>query len=307
MSHALSVVIPTHNRRDILRLCLDALRRQTTTTGWELILVDDGSQDDSAAMAREEAQTFAVPMKVIAQQPNSGPAAARNRGLEAASGDLVLFLDDDILAAPDLIERHLQAHRQHPETTAAVLGYITWSPSLRPTPFMYWLGEKVWFCYGHVRPGAELDGWAFYTCNVSLKRLFLNQVGGFDERFPGGAYAFEDSELGWRLQKAGMKLIYHPEAWGHHQQYVTFAAACRREQRVIAARPVYESTEAGQADVARRSLRPPKSRWRQRANRIAVRLLLPFRPLLDTQVPLPSACYREILKHAVREQETAQE
>lgn len=304
MSHSLSVVIPTHNRRETLRLCLDALRRQTVTTGWELILVDDGSQDGSAAMAREEARTFAIPMTVLSQQPNRGPAAARNCGLATASGDIVLFLDDDILAAPDLIERHLQAHRQHPDPTEAVLGYITWAPSLRPTPFMDWLGKKLWFGYGRFAPGAVLDGWAFYTCNASLKRAFLCQHGGFDERFPSAA--FEDTELGWRLQKAGMKLIYYPEAWGHHYQYVTFAAACRREQRVAAVRPIYESTEAGQTDVARRSLRPPKPRWRQRANDIAVRLLLPFCPLLDTQIPLPSSVYRELLKHATRKHQPQQ-
>lgn len=300
MGPSLSVVIPTHNRRETLRLCLNALRRQTVTTGWEIILVDDGSQDGSTAMAREEAQSFAIPIKVISQHPNRGPATARNRGLAAASGDIVLFLDDDILAAPDLVERHLQAHRQHPEATAAVLGYITWSPSLHPTPFMNWLGEKRWFCYGRVEPGAVLDGWAFYSCNVSLKRSFLNHVGGFDERFPSAAY--EDTELGWRLQQAGMQLVYHPEAWAHHHQFVTFAAACRREQRVAAVRPIYESTTAGQEDAIRRSRRPSKPRWRQRASSIGVRLLLPLRPLLDTQIPLPSSVYRELLKHATREQ-----
>lgn len=304
MSLALSVVIPTHNRRETLRLCLDALRRQTVTTGWELILVDDGSQDGSAVMAREEAGAFAVPVKVISQQPNRGPAAARNRGLAAATGDLILFLDDDILAAPDLIDRHLQAHQQHPEMTAAVLGYITWSPSLRPTPFMDWLGEKWWFCYGRIKPGAVLDGWAFYSCNASLKRSFLSQAGGFDERFPRAAY--EDTELGWRLQKAGMNLTYHPEAWGHHHQHITFAAACRREQRVAAVRPIFESTVAGQEDVARRGRRSPTSRWRQRANGIGARFLLPLRPLLDTHIPLPSSFYRELLKHATHHQQPAQ-
>ena len=104
----ISVVIPTYNRLPILGDCIAALEEQTLNRArYELIVVDDGSTDGTpAALAAHSG------LAVICQLRNRGPAAARNAGIHAASGTYVLFLDDDIIARPQLLEQHLTIHAQ---------------------------------------------------------------------------------------------------------------------------------------------------------------------------------------------------
>ena len=107
-SFALSVVTPTFNRKRSLRRLLTALQRQTVDPKtFEVVIVDDGSKDGTAESL--ESETFGFGLKLCRQQ-NSGPARARNRGIEEAQGKLVLFLDDDVEPAPSLIEEHLRSH-----------------------------------------------------------------------------------------------------------------------------------------------------------------------------------------------------
>src|SRR5258707_10281865 len=98
----LSVVIPTYNRCASLRRLLDALARQTLSADrFEVIVVDDGSSDGT----RELLRTLKTPYALVSiEQPNQGPGAARNRGVRAASGDLILFLDDDVVPMDDLLD-----------------------------------------------------------------------------------------------------------------------------------------------------------------------------------------------------------
>jgi glycosyltransferase involved in cell wall biosynthesis len=104
-----SVVIPTYNRRDQLLRCLEALAGQEgVTTSIEVVVVLDGCTDDTANALRSLATPFTL--RVLAQ-PNRGPAAARNSGLRAASGDICVFLDDDIIAEPRLLATHATLHR----------------------------------------------------------------------------------------------------------------------------------------------------------------------------------------------------
>ncbi|MCC7263836.1 MAG: glycosyltransferase [Candidatus Latescibacteria bacterium] len=107
----LSVIIPTHNQAERLRLVLCSLRRQTLAARhFEVLVVDDGSTDDTAAVA---AAMEMANLRVLSLWPNQGRNRARNRGAAEARGELLVFLDGDALPAPDLLQCYLEASRRH--------------------------------------------------------------------------------------------------------------------------------------------------------------------------------------------------
>jgi glycosyltransferase involved in cell wall biosynthesis len=226
---SLTIVIPTHNRAATLRKCLEALFRQRPTpSGCDILVVDDGSVDETREVAAAMRQEAVIPVSYL-HQPASGPAAARNLGLRQSSGQLVLFLGDDILAEPTLVEEHLRWHDQYPDASIGVLGFVTWSPSLTVTPYMRWLelsGNQ--FDYGSLRRGEDADPGRFlYTSNVSLKRELMVATGEwFDERFKHAL--LEDIDLGRRLGARGLRLKYNPDAVAYHDHAVTLANYAHR-------------------------------------------------------------------------------
>lgn len=131
----LSVIIPTYNRSEMLFRCLDALEKQTIARErYEILVIDDHSPDDTPQrMAGRRSVRF------FRQAKNGGPSAARNVGILQAQGDWLLFLDDDILVAPDTLELHLNAHREQPGETVAVLGITRVAPGTPITPLMHYL------------------------------------------------------------------------------------------------------------------------------------------------------------------------
>lgn len=209
----LSVIIPTRNRIDILTETLGRLFDQETDLAFEVIVVDDGSTDATAATLRSLAEGSSRPLTVLRQE-SRGPAAARNRGIAAARGSACLFIGDDTWPRADLVERHGCLHRRRPEHRAALLGHVQWAPESRPSPFMDWLNSGVQFEFDQITDPQDVPGTCFYTANVSAKRSFLVANGGFDERFAHAA--FEDLELGLRLERAGMRLVYDADAVVEH-------------------------------------------------------------------------------------------
>lgn len=224
---AISVVVPTYRRPDLLVRCLDALDGQDLPRErFEVVVVDDGSGDATAQVLRRPG------VNGLVQPVNAGPAAARNRGAGAATGQLLLFLDDDIVAAPDLLSTHLARHAAGDESLG-VLGRVDWDPGLAVTPFMRWLDRSglqfaydTWLREGPVDPPYA----AFYTANLSMHRSTFERSGGFDERFPYAA--FEDMELAYRLTGAGFRLDYRPQARGWHTRAMDLPGFCRRMERV---------------------------------------------------------------------------
>lgn len=225
----LSVVIPTRNRAERLRSCLEALRRQTLAPErFEVVIVDNGSDDGSLEAARRAAGEMPF-LASVAVEPHRGPAAARNRGIEQACGRRVLFLGDDIVASPQLLAEHLAAAERHAD--CAILGFTDWAPHLRLTPFMRYLAPErgPQFRYATIGDPLNCGYQFFYTSNISLARRWFD-LERFDEAFP---YAcFEDADLGYRLQKRGLRIVFRRAALAHHDHPIRFRDFLRRVQQM---------------------------------------------------------------------------
>jgi glycosyltransferase involved in cell wall biosynthesis len=197
----LSVVIPTRDRASVLARCLEALRHQAAD---EVVVVDDGSTDDTPDVLARNDWVRRVRLG------GNGRSAAKNAGVEAAGGDVVLFMDDDVIATDGLVARHARHHAAHPEENEALLGHVTWAPELDITRHMRWLEQGgPLFAYDEIGDSEDVPFRMLYTANVSLKRSFLEP---FDTELP----IYEDTELGYRLSKRGLRLRYDREAIGHH-------------------------------------------------------------------------------------------
>lgn len=218
-AHDLSIVVPTRGRWPMLAECLAALQRQTVG-GFEVVVSVDG-EDDPPPL---------IPHARLVSGPRGGAGAARNRGVAATQRPLILFLDDDMIAAPQMVAAHLEAHARHPQPTTAVLGKVELHPRVARDPVNRWLERcQLQFEHARLRPGADVGFGRFYSCNVSLHRELLLDAGGFDERF---LVYYEDTDLGWRLAQRGMRLRFFPQAKSYHLQRLSWADAVRRFQRV---------------------------------------------------------------------------
>jgi glycosyltransferase involved in cell wall biosynthesis len=206
---AISVVIATRNRSTLLSQALAALSVQTCSPmEFEVVIVDDGSTDDTKTTAL--AATGICQLTYLKQEC-SGLASARNHGLFAARGSVVLFLDDDDIPAPNLLEAHLLAHAKYASQSTAILGYTGLGGLARQSALMRHIVDKgsQLFSYGSLAAYGHLDYMHFWGGRTSVKRSLLLEKGIFDQRFKFGA---EDIELGYRLSKEGFKVVYVPEA-----------------------------------------------------------------------------------------------
>lgn len=227
----ITIIIPTYNRKDILRKCLKAIYMQTyPRSNFEIIVIDDGSTDGTEKAVKEIITNSPVVLRYF-KQDNKGPAAARNVGIKNALSDKVLFIGDDIIATETLIEEHMKWHTSNPDNNIAILGFVTWSPEIKVTPFMYWLENGgPQFSYYKYQHSKEVSWKDFFTCNISLKKRFLIENGLFNEGFKYAAY--EDSELGYRLNKKGLKLIFNKSAAAYHYHYTSLDDACKRMTKI---------------------------------------------------------------------------
>tara|TARA_B100000900_G_scaffold145033_1_gene122910 strand:- start:174 stop:1121 length:948 start_codon:yes stop_codon:yes gene_type:complete len=202
-----SVVIPTYNRRPILEKCLLALEQQQTSgtpvERYEVVVVDDGSTDGTPTWLRENTDRFAH-VRLI-EQVHGGPAEGRNRGVEHARGDVIVFIDSDLVVTPVFLAKHAEALQQ------------SWSRT----------GDRLCFTYGAVINTANFEeptkerhklrdlSWAYFaTGNVAIDRSILQRSGLFDTGFR--LYGWEDLELGERLRRMRVRLIKCPDAVGYH-------------------------------------------------------------------------------------------
>jgi GT2 family glycosyltransferase len=222
---AISAILTTHNRAHLLPTVLDALERQTLgTPDFEVVAIDDGSSDGTLALLGRYAGR--LPLRVFHQQA-SGLAAARNLGLYAARAPIIVLLDDDDVADPDLLRAHLVAHQTHPKPATAILGFTRLAPEVARSPLMRHVtgaGSQL-FSYGRMKPGQVLGYTEFWGGRVSCKRDFLLKHGVFNPLF---RFGYEDIECAWRLRRRGLHVIYEPAAAASMIRSITFDDFCRR-------------------------------------------------------------------------------
>lgn len=189
-----SIVIPTRNRIEALKRCLDPLIPYVSRHAECSITVSD----DGDAEETRKALTGELSQVEVVQGPRRGPAANRNNGASRTAGDLIVFLDDDCIPEPDLIERYQEAAASHPEI-AVFEGRISAQ------------GKARGFTDG--APENETGGY-LWSCNFGVRRALFASMGGFDERFPFAA--MEDCDFRFRVKRQAEILfvaaarVWHP-------------------------------------------------------------------------------------------------
>lgn len=209
-----SVVIPAYNSAEMLPTCLQALQAQTLPADqYEIIVVDDGSTDDTAEVARD------LGVRVISQ-PNAGPAAARNRGALAARGDILLFTDADCTPFPDWVECMTATF-----TELGVVGakgvYRTRQRDLVARFVQAEYEDK----YDRMRTLETID--FVDTYSAGYRRDVFLASGGFDTCFPTASV--EDQEFSFALAETGHRLVFVPNAQVFHIHDRTLAEYARRK------------------------------------------------------------------------------
>ncbi len=184
--YKVSIIMPAYNRGFILKYSAGSLLNQTYSN-YEIVVVDDGSTDNTPEIMKELGAASPGKIKYIRQE-NAGPAGARNTGIKNSTGDVLLFIDSDVISPPELVETHVYYHTKYPRRI--VQGQLVRIIDLKEAysaPFNYWHYSRSFFD----------------TANVSVLKKFVEKAGYFDDKiFKKG---WEDLDLGLRLIKIGLK------------------------------------------------------------------------------------------------------
>jgi glycosyltransferase involved in cell wall biosynthesis len=225
-----SIIVPTYRRSEVLGQTIDALlATDYPPDKFEIIVVDDGD-DPATREIVERAQGALVKMSLL-QGRGQGAAAARNDGAKAASGDFLVFVDDDIVVPPDHLSAQLEVRELHGECiSGGDWGQFTPEvlADLQATPLgRYRLAIEA------SKPGPAPQRWTFErglsTSHLTVRRTLFDQLGGFDERFPRAGV--EDWEFCLRAAEAGCKLIGDNErGLLHNDKRLTISQLCEREE-----------------------------------------------------------------------------
>lgn len=189
----ISVVVPTCHRNDLLAKCLDALapgKQSLSYSEYEVIVTDDGSKSTAEQMVKEK-----YPWARWTQGPRKGPAANRNHGAAQAKGQWLAFTDDDCIPTPDWLasfHRKIQSGRLFEGKTIARTGI--------PGPF--WTSPE------------NLEGGRLWSCNMLIKKNAFEDLGGFDEGFPGPH--MEDVDFRVRAERELGSAVFVPDALVDH-------------------------------------------------------------------------------------------
>lgn len=295
MSAALSVVIPTYNRADLLRRTLDSLVTQRFPADeLEVVVSDDGSSDTTAETARSYVDRLNLRYH-FQEDLGFRAGAARNAGARLASAPVLAFLDTGSLANPDYARAHLDAHA----TRCAVMGYThganpfgidaTLDQELASLPpaelFDRVTSDKRWFdsrehqfaMVDHDLGRMAAPWFLFWSWNISIRAADFWAVGGFDEDF--ASWGAEDIELGYRLTEHGVPIALCRAAWTvelpHERSVDNMLSSLRNMQLLLDKHraPLVEMCAfvllTGQVMTAEDACRPLLT-WTRRARRIDV-------------------------------------
>ena len=226
----ISVVIPTYHRDQLLLWHLLELNKQTLDPKkFSVTVVYDGTIPPKEFGSLQDRLTYELQ---IVCQDQSGPAAARNFGAKMARGNIILFTGDDCIPDRNLLWRHYYEHHRRDGNPSVIQGYTLWHPDIPPTDFMNFLtgdgGLQANWSHLRTENGwkEKATGW-FLTTNVSTTRSEFEAEGGFNEEFPNAAW--EDVELGYRMQKRGVPTYFCPDAINYHYHAITLDSFANRQ------------------------------------------------------------------------------
>lgn len=199
-----SIVVPTHNRAQLLKRLLDSLHDQTYPSDrFEVIVVHNRSNDDTEAVVRDCAASASFAVHYHLKDYN-GPMPSRQFGYEQATGEVVIFVDDDCIATPAWIEAGVRAFTGN-------IGLVQGCTIPHPGQPRQMLEKTV-----------EVTGATpyFETCNIFYRKDALDRVGGFSPEFADQwAFCGEDTDLGWKVVKAGYQPTFCEDALIHHEVF----------------------------------------------------------------------------------------
>ena len=192
-----SVIIPTYNRLPILQKCLQAMEAQDFTQPYEIVVVDDGSTDGTVEFLHNHSDRF--PHVRLLLQNHEGAAIARNTGIDVAAGEIIVFIDSDLVVTPVFLSAHAKALANSDRA-------FTYGLVINTNNFENPTSAQVKI--------QDISTAFFATGNVAIAKHWLIAAGKFDTSFR--QYGWEDLELGVRLKNLGLKLIKCPDAVGYH-------------------------------------------------------------------------------------------
>lgn len=249
----ISIVIATKDRAAYLERALASLEGQIGAPSFEIVVVDNGSTDTTQDVVERASANATVAVRYVYEpQPNRGKA--RNRGVAAAEGYLILFCDDDVLVPPGWIAAHEAAH--------TIGDMVVNGPILNVSSY-------------DVRPRPALGNFSrafLCTCNSSLPKRAFQSAGGFDENFD--LYGWEDTELGVRLRECGMRWTF---AWDAYLWHVK--PPCDNTLEVETKKAIEKARMAAHFVRKRASRRVRLATGAHALNRLRARYLLPDRLL----------------------------
>jgi glycosyltransferase involved in cell wall biosynthesis/peptidoglycan/xylan/chitin deacetylase (PgdA/CDA1 family) len=232
-----SVIVPTRGRRDLVLRLVQQLRRQELVD-FDVVVVLDGADDGTAAALRALELPFEL---TVLEQEHRGAAAARNAGAAVARGEILLFLDDDMAPDPALLAEHERSHRAGAQV---VLGHLPLDPSGPSTAVAARIGgwaERRRDRLVRAAPTVAMP--ELISGQMSLPRAAFEELGGFDTAFTrGGLVPGADRDFGYRARRAGLKIVFNPDAISHQFYEIDAAEYTRRSRtgargdRILAAR-----------------------------------------------------------------------
>jgi glycosyltransferase involved in cell wall biosynthesis len=219
-----SIIIPTYNRADVVERTLRQLEAQDYPHDRFEVIVVDNSSDPTPEMVERVGHEARCAIRLIHNRERL-PAVKRNQGLAAATGDLALFMNDDVWAEPNFLREHAQTHAAYAGEPIAVLGHVEQSAEMAWTPFTeFYLPFSYYEIWDRAdQPVSYRYSWSM---NLSLpRREMLDRNLVFHEDW--AEIGHEDIELGYRWTQAGNRIIYNPRAWVQHYHPHSLDSACR--------------------------------------------------------------------------------
>lgn len=229
----ISVIIPTHNRADALKLTLARLAEQNFRKPWEAIVINNNSTDETDEVVKSAQADFPVSLSLIYEK-NPGPAATRNKGARAARGEYLIFIDNDILTEPDFLQKHYERLRNNPNSW--FVGQVIDLPEHQATVF----GKYRKSLYPVISADTGLSETDAITGQgTSMPRAHFEMLGGFDENF--FTASGEDRELAMRAMAAGIKIYFDPGIVTGHNDWAgtSIRDFCRRQRLYTQTEPFF--------------------------------------------------------------------